>query len=320
MESLTPQHVRRRSSFLIRPNPRLIRSAPCRFSFGAKIEGASVVSFKVNSPSLSPMYSPKEGTSYFSQCFEVECSLGAGNFGEALAVKSRDDGCHYAVKRLREPYRSSGDRRQKMKEVEKHETLPPHSNILGFHMAWEEDNVLFIQTELCAGNLATVANSRRIILKAHLWNFMRDILKGLEHLHENGYVHMDVKPENVLVSADGVCKLCDFGLLFNMNKDSDSDPDDGDCRYMAPEILNESPTPAADIFSLGISFLEMAAQITLPKNGDVWRDMREGNIPKKTLSRLDAWHGLTDVVLRMMAPEPSDRPTAKELLRELEDF
>lgn len=48
-------------------------------------------------------------------------------------------------------------------------------------MAWEEDNVLFIQTELCAGNLATVANSRRIILKAHLWNFMRDILKV--HFH-----------------------------------------------------------------------------------------------------------------------------------------
>ena len=50
-------------------------------------------------------------------------------------------------------------------------------------MAWEEDNVLFIQTELCAGNLATIANSRRIILKAHLWNFMRDILK----------VHSDVE-------------------------------------------------------------------------------------------------------------------------------
>lgn len=61
--------------------------------------------------------------------------------------------------------------------------------------------------------------------------------------------------------------------------------DEGDCRYLAREVLNERPTPAADIFSLGISILEMAAEITLPKEGDEWHDVRDLNIPTETLSR-----------------------------------
>lgn len=90
---------------------------------------------------------------------------------------SRDDGCRYAVKRLRTPYRGAGDRRSKIREVEKHEKLPSHPNLVSFNMAWEEDNVLYIQTELCVGSLAMAAKSRRILLKAHMWDILRDALK-----------------------------------------------------------------------------------------------------------------------------------------------
>lgn len=55
---------------------------------------------------------------------------------------------------------------------------------------------------------------------------------------------------------------------------------EGDSKYLAPEVLNSPPGKPADIFSLGISILELATDLDLPSRGDGWRMLREGNIPE----------------------------------------
>nr|CDJ92377.1 Serine threonine protein kinase-related domain containing protein [Haemonchus contortus] len=82
-------------------------------------------------------------------------------------------------------------------------------------------------------------------------------------------LHLDVKPSNIYLSLDKrSCKLGDFGLAINLKKVAADWADDGDKNYMAPELLNESPTTAADMFSLGITMLE----VTTPLDKDYFLD------------------------------------------------
>lgn len=64
-----------------------------------------------------------------------------------------------------------------------------------------------------------------------------------------------------------------------------SDFSEGDCRYIAPETLESNFTKAADIFSLGITILEVASKVELPRNGFIWQQLRNGVLPEHYLPR-----------------------------------
>jgi membrane-associated tyrosine- and threonine-specific cdc2-inhibitory kinase len=87
-----------------------------------------------------------------------------------------------------------------------------------FYRAWEEKQRLYIQTELCKMSLSAYAEQHHNIPEPVIWKFLVDLLKALKHLHERQLVHMDIKPENIFISYDGVCKLGDFGLMIDLKK------------------------------------------------------------------------------------------------------
>lgn len=68
---------------------------------------------------------------------------------QVFRVRSKQDGRQYAVKRAMSKFRNAKDRELKLNEVNKHETLPKHPNLVNFVRAWEERFRLYIQTELC---------------------------------------------------------------------------------------------------------------------------------------------------------------------------
>lgn len=86
------------------------------------------------------------------------------------------------------------------------------------------------------------------------WGYLCDLLSALQHLHSQGFVHLDIKPANVLITDSGRLKLGDFGLLFKFKAASATeekekeDVQEGDPRYMAPELLCGDYGPAADVF------------------------------------------------------------------------
>lgn len=103
---------------------------------------------------------------------------------------------------------------------------------------------------------------------------MRDVCLGLDELHSKGIVHLDIKPENILESFGGKFKLGDLGMARLHSKIvEEHDIPEGDCRYLAKELLNDDPSipipnlTKADIFALGITAYELIEGKQLEKNG-----------------------------------------------------
>uniref|UniRef100_A0A1I7X7V7 Membrane-associated tyrosine- and threonine-specific cdc2-inhibitory kinase wee-1.3 n=1 Tax=Heterorhabditis bacteriophora TaxID=37862 RepID=A0A1I7X7V7_HETBA len=173
---------------------------------------------------------------------------------------------------------------------------------------------LYIQTELCETSLSEYCNKLHSIPENQLWNFFIDLLLAVDHLHDHDLLHVDIKPENIFLTGDKVCKLGDFGLIFDLNNDQSHTAEEGDSKYLAPEVLNGEPSKAADIFSLGITILEVATDLDLPSRGDGWHQIRSGNIPERFFNDVSA--DLRRLILWLMSPDPFIRPTTKQVLND----
>lgn len=294
-----------------------VKSAPpiSRIFPHRPIQRAQIVSFRddqdVNGLFLGANTSNSKKL-YFETGFQVISKLGAGSFGEVFKVRSKEDGKYYAVKKSQEKFRGEMDRKRKLEEVAKHESLPSHPNCVTFFRAWEERQHLYIQEELCQTNLLQYAESRELPEKM-IWKYLVDLLMALKHLHDHNHIHMDIKPDNIFISHDKVCKLGDFGLVIDLSKGGDfSESQEGDPKYLAPELMDGKFSKAADIFSLGMTVLELASDLDLPRGGDGWHLLRTGHLPEEFLR--DKSFDLKYVIQQMLDPEPTSRPTVDQVL------
>lgn len=84
------------------------------------------------------------------------------------------------------------------------------------------------------------------------WAYLCDLLSALHHLHARSFAHLDLKPANVFLTRSGRLKLGDFGLALELRGEGKGrekeDVQEGDPRYMAPELLRGEYGPAADVF------------------------------------------------------------------------
>ncbi|KAF0881271.1 PMYT1 kinase, partial [Crocuta crocuta] len=261
----------------------------------------------------SPSYDPSRPESFFQQSFQRLGRLGHGSYGEVFKVRSKEDGRLYAVKRSMSPFRGPKDRARKLAEVGGHEKVGPHPRCVQLERAWEEGGILYLQTELCGPSLQQHCEAQGAGLpEAQVWGYLRDTLLALAHLHSQGLVHLDVKPANIFLGPRGRCKLGDFGLLVELGASGTGEAQEGDPRYMAPELLQGSYGTAADVFSLGLTILEVACNMELPHGGEGWQQLRQGYVPPEFTADLSS--ELRSVLAMMLEPDPKLRATAESLL------
>ncbi|XP_044088662.1 membrane-associated tyrosine- and threonine-specific cdc2-inhibitory kinase isoform X2 [Neovison vison] len=261
----------------------------------------------------SPSYDPSCPESFFQQSFQRLGRLGHGSYGEVFKVRSKEDGRLYAIKRSMSPFRGPKDRARKLAEVGGHEKVGQHPRCVRLEQAWEEGGILYLQTELCGPSLQQHSEAWGTGLpEAQVWGYLRDTLLALAHLHGQGLVHLDVKPANIFLGPRGRCKLGDFGLLVELGTSGAGEAQEGDPRYMAPELLQGSYGTAADVFSLGLTILEVACNMELPHGGEGWQQLRQGYLPPEFTAGLSS--ELRSVLTMMLEPDPKLRATASALL------
>uniref|UniRef100_A0A182PQV1 Membrane-associated tyrosine- and threonine-specific cdc2-inhibitory kinase n=1 Tax=Anopheles epiroticus TaxID=199890 RepID=A0A182PQV1_9DIPT len=277
---------------------------------------ANVISFRLDDSraELSALYNRHKPETYYEQCFEQLTKVGEGSFGEVFKVRSRTDGRLYAVKKSKTYFRSTQCRQQCLEEVRRYEQFSDHENCVKLYQAWEQDDRLYMQMELCRENLEVYAREQQQLPDERIWSILLDLLLALKSLHDRDLIHLDIKLDNILVTDDGTCKLADFGIVFDLKNTNPRYATEGDSRYMAPELMEGTYTKAADIFSLGIATLELACNLELPPNGRMWQRLRSGQPLPELLARKVS-PALKDIIHSMMRSIPTERPTVDTLLK-----
>jgi mitosis inhibitor protein kinase SWE1 len=187
----------------------------------------------------------------------------------------------WAVKKSRHSYSGAKDRQRKIQEVDVLKTLGHSDHIVTFVDSWEEQGHLYIQTEFCEEGTLDVFLAQ-VGLKARLddfriWKMLLELALGLKHVHDSGFIHLDLKPANILITFEGVLKIADFGMACKWPAKAGIEGE-GDREYIGPEILMGRYDKPADIFALGLIMLETAGNVELPDNGASWQKLRNGDM------------------------------------------
>ncbi|KAF2402403.1 kinase-like protein [Trichodelitschia bisporula] len=215
------------------------------------------------------------GSGEFSQVFRVEKAL------HPSPNSSRRSHGVWAVKKSKKPYTGNRDREAKLREVAVLKALRGNGHVIEIIDSWESAGHLYIQTEFAEdGNLKDFLSKTGFkgrLDDFRIWKILLEISLGVKHIHDSGYIHLDLKPANVFIDFEGVLKIGDFGLASQYPAPPHIDGE-GDREYIGPEVLAGRFDRPADIFALGMMMVEIAGNIVLPENGTSWQRLRSGDM------------------------------------------
>lgn len=240
------------------------------------------------------------GESWLSQKFDSVSLIGSGEFSSVYTVTERvkkPSGSsviltppnRYAVKKMKYPFAGPKARARRMEEVEVLRKLTESKRdedgrdfIVQLVDSWEHHGFLFIMTEYCENGSLDVflAENGRIarLDDWRVWKILVELALGIRYIHNEGFMHLDIKPANVFITFEGTLKIGDFGMATTWPAARGIERE-GDREYIAPEVLSRQEyDKPADIFSFGLIILEIAANVVLPDNGIHWQKLRSGDL------------------------------------------
>ncbi|HZE96825.1 MAG TPA: serine/threonine-protein kinase [Planctomycetota bacterium] len=204
-----------------------------------------------------------------------------------------------------------------------------HENIVRIHDVDEDHGRPFIVNEFIDGeDLEDVIRKKSPLPVMRALNITRIVAKALEHSHEMGVVHRDIKPGNILIGKDGRIKITDFGLAREVGHQEVPLPDGtvlGTPFFASPEQIQGLPADGrTDIYSLGVTLYTMLTG-RRPFGGrspdSVVKKHLHSPRPSPRLWRTTLSRPIEQLVMMMMAVDPRDRhPSARALRHEIEQI
>lgn len=224
-------------------------------------EGDNVVKWDTTSSVASVDLDEKPSVRMFFPLLRV---LGKGSFGKVVLVQKRtgkERGGLFAMKILRKAHLVKRRQIERTKTERKVLSMVDHPFIMKLHFAFQTEDKLYLVLDYCPGGELFFHLSRYRRFPERVARFYAaELLLAIGHLHKKGIIYRDLKPENVLLDAEGHVKLGDFGLA----KDRINHPYMGATsmcgtpEYMAPEVLGQAGHGfCVDYWGLGMLVYEM---------------------------------------------------------------
>ncbi|MDR0222158.1 MAG: Stk1 family PASTA domain-containing Ser/Thr kinase [Oscillospiraceae bacterium] len=260
--------------------------------------------------------------------YELLERIGAGGMADIYKADDIAETRTVAVKILKNEFAGSEDFLRRFRNESKAIALLSHPNIVKIFDVGFTESVQFIVMEYIDGITLTEYIENQGVLKwKEALGFVRQILRALQHAHDRGIVHRDIKSQNVMLLRDGTIKVMDFGIArFNREIDKTiSEKAIGSVHYISPEQARGDVTDEkSDLYSVGVMLYEMLTGVK-PFDGEdalAIALMHTNKTPKRPAEiNASIPEGLEEITLRAMQKEPAKRyQTAGEMISDLREF
>ena len=186
--------------------------------------------------------------------YEIEDRLGRGGFGVVYKASRSDGFGHFAIKVLDTAQMNRHMLERVRQEISVHARLE-HPSIVKLEDVFEEDNRICIVLEYCSGgDLTKFLRKPGTVSEVEARTMVLQVAEGVAYLHKHGIMHRDLAMGNILLDADGHCKICDFGLAVEMRRPNETHLTMcGTPNAISPEVASGTEYGLkADIWGLGV--------------------------------------------------------------------
>ena len=260
--------------------------------------------------------------------YEITELIGVGGMADVYKATDIIDNKEVAVKILKKEFAENEEFLRRFRNESKAIALLSHPNIVKVYDVNFSDRLQYIVMEYIDGiTLKEYIDAEHVLTWKDSVHFIIQVLRALQHAHDRGIVHRDIKPQNIMLFTDGTIKVMDFGIAKFAREDNGTQSDQaiGTVHYISPEQARGDDTDEkSDIYSVGVMLYEM---LTGQKPFDTDNPisiavMHMQNTPKRPRAiNPDIPVGLEEIILRAMEKDPENRyQTAADMIRDIEAF
>ena len=262
--------------------------------------------------------------------YEIREIIGVGGMAYVYKAYDNIDNRIVAIKILKEEYLANEEFTRRFKNESKAIAILSHPNIVKVYDVSFGERLQYIVMECVDGiTLKEYIDQQKEFKWKEAVHFTVQILRALQHAHDKGIVHRDIKPHNIMLLPDGTIKVADFGIARFSRQDIHATraPEKaiGSVHYISPEQARGDITDEkADIYSVGVMLYEMLTG-KLPFEADtavsvaIMQLQAEAKPPREIDPNIP--EGLEDITIKAMQKDPSKRyQSAAEMLNDIDEF
>ena len=260
--------------------------------------------------------------------YEIKEIIGVGGMANVYKAYDSIDDRAVAVKILRDEHMENDELLRRFRNESKAIAVLSHPNIVKvYDVSFNEDIQYIVMEHIDGITLKEYIEQQKVLRWKEAVHFTVQILRALQHAHDKGIVHRDIKPQNIMLLEDGTIKVADFGIarFARASQHTVTDKAIGSVHYISPEqAKGELSDEKSDIYSIGVMLYEMTTG-TLPFDADspvsVALKQIQSQAKRPRVINPDIPEGLEDITIRAMQKEPARRyQSAAEMLRDIDEF
>ncbi|MDX5476256.1 MAG: Stk1 family PASTA domain-containing Ser/Thr kinase [Bacillaceae bacterium] len=246
--------------------------------------------------------------------YKILEAIGSGGMATVYLAHDMILARDVAVKVLRLDFSNDEEFIRRFRREAQSATSLDHPNIVSIYDIGEEDDIYFIVMEHVSGKtLKQYIQNSPVISMEKIVSIMKQLTSAIAHAHENGIIHRDIKPQNILIDHYGNIKVTDFGIAMALSSTTITQTNSllGSVHYLSPEQARGGlATKKSDIYALGIVMFELLTG-TLPFSGEsavsIALKHLQSDTPSPRKWNRDIPQSLENVVLRSMAKDAFHR-------------